>query len=190
MSEAWLLCEGNTKDVHEDPLGVYGDRAEAVDALEDELPEDVEYGDDLSGDLKVFYDVPRFEGQSEPRHQWYVEITAVPDHRGGREDGTTLTLTGLEDVEVEAVLGGISTYQMQALAARAIPKVAAAGNTLAKLAGENPEPVRRTFLENQEVFCVAQMPDEILDHLDLEERDGTLYRPDEDDNWTEVEIDG
>ncbi|AYM00312.1 hypothetical protein PhiH1_330 [Halobacterium phage phiH] len=120
MSEAWLLYEGNTKDVHEDPLGVYGDRAEAVDALEDELPEDVEYGDDLSGDLEVFYDVPRFEGQSEPRHEWYVGITAVPDHRGGGEDGTTLTLTGLEDVEVEAVLGGISTYQMQALAASAI----------------------------------------------------------------------
>jgi len=103
---------------------------------------------------------------------------------------TDLTLTGLEDEEVEAVLGGISSYQMQALAAGAIPKVAAAGNTLAKLAEENPEPVRKTFLENQEAFRVAQMPDEILDHLDLEERDGTLYRPDEDDNWTEVEIDG
>lgn len=103
---------------------------------------------------------------------------------------TDLTLTGLEDEEVEAVLGGISSYQMQALAAGAIPKVAAAGNTLAKLAEQNPEPVRRTFLENQEAFRVAQMPDEMLDHLDLEERDGKLYRPTEDDDWTEVEIDG
>jgi hypothetical protein len=101
-----------------------------------------------------------------------------------------LTLTGLEDAEVEAVLGGISTYQMQALAAGAIPKVAAAGNTLAKLAEENPDAVRRTFLQNQDAFRVAQMPDEMLDHLDLKERDGKLYRPDEDDGWTEVEIDG
>jgi hypothetical protein len=101
-----------------------------------------------------------------------------------------LTLTGLEDAEVEAVLGGISTYQMQALAAGAIPKVAAAGNTLAKLAEENPDAVRRTFLQNQDAFRVAQMPDEMLDHLDLKERDGKLYRPDKDDGWTEVEIDG
>jgi hypothetical protein len=68
--------------------------------------------------------------------------------------------------------------------------VAAAGNTLAKLAVENPDAVRRTFLQNQDAFRVAQMPEEMLDHLDLEERDGKLYRPDGDDGWTEVEIDG
>ena len=101
-----------------------------------------------------------------------------------------LELTGLEDEHVEAVIGGISTYQMQALQAGAIPKVAAAGDILSQLAEENPEEVRETFLRNREAFRVAQMPDEMLDHLDLKERDGKLYRPDEDDGWTEVEIDG
>lgn len=101
-----------------------------------------------------------------------------------------LTLSGLEDVEVEAVLGGLSSYQMQALAGGAIPKVAAAGNTLEKLAQENPDAVRRTFLQNQDAFRVAQMPDEMLDHLDLEVRDGKLHRPDGDEGWVEVEIDG
>mgnify|MGYP006290979435 CR=1 FL=1 len=101
-----------------------------------------------------------------------------------------LTLTDLEDVEVEAVLGGLSTYQMKALAAGAIPKVVAAGNALAKLAEENPDEVRRTFLQNQDAFRVAQMPDEMLEHLDLEVRDGKLHRPDGDNGWVEVEIDG
>jgi hypothetical protein len=102
---------------------------------------------------------------------------------------TTLTLTDLTDEEVMAVLGGVSTFQMQALAARDIPKVAAAGSTLSKLAKENPEAVREVFLQNSEVFRVANMPEEMLDHLDLEVRDGRLHRPDGDDGWTEVEVD-
>lgn len=99
-----------------------------------------------------------------------------------------LTLTDPADAEVEAIIGGISTYQMQAMAAGAIPKVAAAGNTLAKLAEENPELVRECFLQNREAFKIAQMPDEMLDHLDLEIRDGQLYENTDGDGWTEVEI--
>lgn len=101
-----------------------------------------------------------------------------------------LTLTDLEDLEAEAVIGGLASYQMQAMGAGAIPKVAAAGNTLAKLAEENPEEVRECFLQNREAFRVAQMPDEMLDHLGLEVRDGKLYENTDGDEWTEVEIDG
>jgi len=101
-----------------------------------------------------------------------------------------LELTGLEDEHVEAVIGGISTYQMQALQAGAIPKVAAAGDTLSRLAEENPDAVRETFLQNRKAFRVAQMPDEMLELLDLEVRDGHLYENTDGDGWTEVEIDG
>lgn len=87
-----------------------------------------------------------------------------------------------------AVLGGVSTFQMQALAAQDIPKVAAAGNTLGKLAEQNPEPVRKAFLENAEHFRVMGMPDELLDHLDLEVRDGKLYRRTDEDDFVEVDI--
>lgn len=101
-----------------------------------------------------------------------------------------LELTGLDQEHVEAVIGGISTFQMQALSAGAIPKVAAAGDALSRLAEENPEEVRETFLQNREAFRVAQMPDEMLDVLDLELRDGKLYENTDGDGWTEVEIDG
>lgn len=99
-----------------------------------------------------------------------------------------LTLTGLADEEVEAVLGGVSTFQMQAFAAGNVPKVAAAGNALLTLAEENPEAVREAFLRNQEAFRVANMPEEVLDHLDLEVQDGTLYQATDDGDWTEVDI--
>jgi len=100
-----------------------------------------------------------------------------------------LELTGLEDEHVEAVIGGISTFQMQALQAGAIPKVAAAGDTLSQLAEENSEEVRETFLRNREAFRVAQMPDEMLELLNLKLRDGQLYENTDGDEWTEVEID-
>lgn len=100
-----------------------------------------------------------------------------------------LELTGLEDEHVEAVIGGISTYQMKAIQAGAIPKVAAAGNILSRLAEENPEAVRETFLQNRDAFRVAQMPDEMLELLDLQVRDGRLYEKTDGDGWTEVQID-
>lgn len=103
-------------------------------------------------------------------------------------DGIDLTLSDLSEDEVMAVLGGISTFQMQAFAAQDIPKVAAAGEALGKLAEENPDPVREAFLENAEHFRVAGMPEELLEHLDLEVRDGKLYRRTDEDDFTEVEI--
>lgn len=99
-----------------------------------------------------------------------------------------LTLTEPPDEVLEAILGGISIYQMKALSAGAIPKVEAAGDTLMLLAEENPELIRRTFLQNQDAFKVAMMPDEMLEHLDLELRDGTLYENTDGDGWTEVEV--
>jgi len=101
-----------------------------------------------------------------------------------------LEVTGLGDEHVEALIGGLSIYQMQALHAGDAPKVAAAGDTLSRLAKENPEAVRETFLQNREAFRVAQMPDEMLELLDLEVRDGQLYGNTDGDGWTEVEIDG
>ena len=101
-----------------------------------------------------------------------------------------LELTGLEDEHVEVVIAGISTYQMQALQVGDIPKVAAAGDTLSRLAKENPEAVRETFLQNREAFQFTQMPDEMLELLDLKLRDGRLYENTDGDGWTEVEIDG
>jgi len=101
---------------------------------------------------------------------------------------STLTLPDMTDTEVTVVLAGVSSIQMQALAAGDISKVEAAGNTLSKLAKENPTAVREAFLRNSDAFRVAQMPDDLLDHLDLEERDGQLYRPDGDDGWTQVEV--
>jgi hypothetical protein len=102
---------------------------------------------------------------------------------------TELTLTGLEDEHVEAVVGGISIFQMEAFEAGDIPKVAAAGETLSRLAEENPEAVRETFLSNREAFQVAQMPDELLERLDMELRDGQLYETTDEDEWAKVEID-
>lgn len=104
-------------------------------------------------------------------------------------DGTDLTLEGLTDEEVEAIIGGVSTLQARALAAGAVPLVNAAGSTLLKLAKQNPEAVRETLLSNQQSFQVINMPEELLEHLNLELRDGSLYEPDDEDGWTEVEID-
>lgn len=103
---------------------------------------------------------------------------------------TTLTLTDLDDAEVEAVLGGISAYQMQAMAAGSMPKVIAAGNAMGKLAEENPDAIREAFLENREAFHITNMPEELLDHLDLKVKDGKLYENTDGDEWVEVEIDG
>ena len=101
---------------------------------------------------------------------------------------TDLTLTGLTDEEVMAVLGGISSFQMQALTAGDLPKVNAAGGALTKLAEENPEAIRHAFLEHRQFFRVAQMPEELLDRLDLAVKDGRLCRPDGDDGWVAVEV--
>lgn len=90
---------------------------------------------------------------------------------------TDLALEGLEDDEVMAVLGGLCTFQFQALSAGAISKVNAAGNALRKLAEQNPDAVRRAFLENRDAFQVAAMPDDMLDELDLEVQGGRLQRP-------------
>jgi len=91
--------------------------------------------------------------------------------------------------EVTAVLAGLASIQMQALAVGDIEKVTHAGNAMGKLAEENPDPVREAFLQNNQAFQVAAMPDEMLEHLDLELRDGQLYENTDGDGWTEVEID-
>jgi hypothetical protein len=101
-----------------------------------------------------------------------------------------LTLPEPDTEEVTVVLAGLAVIQMQALGAGDLEKVTAAGNSMAKFAEANPEQVRETLLENNQAFHVAAMPDEMLDHLDLEVRDGTLYENTDDDGWTEVEIDG
>lgn len=101
-----------------------------------------------------------------------------------------LTLPDADQEQVTVVLAGLACIQMQALKVGDVEKVTSAGNSMGKLAEENPEQVREAFLANQNAFRVGQMPDELLDHLDLEERDGKLFRPDGDDGWTEVEIDG
>lgn len=100
-----------------------------------------------------------------------------------------LSLEGLSEEEAMSVIGGVCTFQMQALAARDVEKVNAAGGTLLKLVEQNPERVREVFLRNNDAFRVGQMPDEVLEQLDLEVRDGRLYEPDGEDGWTEVEID-
>lgn len=100
-----------------------------------------------------------------------------------------LMLPDAHEEEVTVVLAGISSIQMQALAVGDLTKVAAAGNAMAKLAEENPDQVRETFLANRDSFQIAAMPDEMLDHLDLELRDGRLYENTDGDGWTEVEID-
>jgi len=105
-------------------------------------------------------------------------------------EDTDLVLPDPHEVEVTVVLAGLASVQMQALPAGDIEKVAAAGNAMGKLAEENPDLVREAFLQNREAFHIAAMPDEMLEHLDLEERDGTLYEKTDGDEWTEVEIDG
>lgn len=91
--------------------------------------------------------------------------------------------------EVTAVLAGLASIQMQALVAGDFEKVATSGNSMGKFAAENPEQVREAFLQNNHAFKIASMPDEILEHLDLEVRDGQLYENTDGDGWTEVEID-
>lgn len=99
-----------------------------------------------------------------------------------------LTLPGAHLEEVTVILAGLACIQMQALSVGDIEKVAAAGNSMGKLAEENPDQIREAFLENNNAFRVASMPDEVLEHLDLEVRDGRLYEPDDEGGWTEVEI--
>jgi hypothetical protein len=101
-----------------------------------------------------------------------------------------LTISDVETEDVTAVVGGLAMLQMQALAAHDIQKVNTAGNVLRQLAEENPTQVRLAFLENQDAFKIAAMPDDMLDILELEVRDGTLFEPDGDDGWVEVDIDG
>lgn len=101
-----------------------------------------------------------------------------------------LVLPDAHGEEVTVILAGLASVQMQALPAGDMEKVAAAGNSMGKLAEENPDLVREVFLQNRDAFHIAAMPDEMLDHLDLEERDGTLYEKTDGDEWTEVEIDG
>jgi hypothetical protein len=101
-----------------------------------------------------------------------------------------LVLPGAETEQVTVILAGLASIQMQALGFGDIRKVNAAGESMSKFAEENPDQVREAFLENNEAFQVAAMPDEMLDHLDLEVRDGTLYENTDGDGWTEVEIDG
>lgn len=104
-------------------------------------------------------------------------------------DHDDFTLPAAEQEEITAVIAGLAILQMQALSRRSYQKVRTAGNVLGQLAEENPSQVRAAFLENQQAFKIAQMPDEVLEHLDLEVRDGTLYEPDGDDGWVEVELD-
>jgi hypothetical protein len=104
----------------------------------------------------------------------------------GRAD---LVFPGPHDKEVTVVVAGLACVQMQALAAGDVEKVAAAGNSLGKLAKANPERVREAFLQNRDAFRIAAMPDEMLDHLDLKVKDGKLYENTDGGGWTEVEID-
>lgn len=104
------------------------------------------------------------------------------------EEGVRLTLSGLNDEQVMAVLGGVSTYQMQALGVGDIPRVNAAGETMRTLAEENPDAVREAFLENNEHFRVGGMPEDLLEHLDLKVEDGQLYRRTDEDDWVDVEV--
>jgi len=100
-----------------------------------------------------------------------------------------LELPGLSEDEVVALIGGVSLYQMQALSAQAIPKVETAGEIFAILAEKNPEAVREVLLQNRGAVHIAQMPDEMLEHLDLDIRDGRVFERTEDGDWTEVSID-
>lgn len=91
--------------------------------------------------------------------------------------------------EVNVMLAGLATIQTRAFSVGDVEKVVSAGNSLKKLAKENPELVREAFLQDRESFNVASMPDKMLDHLDLELRDGTLYENTDGEGWTKVEID-
>ena len=100
-----------------------------------------------------------------------------------------LTLTGLEEETAEVLIAGVAVYQMEALKAGAIPKVVAAGETFTELADQEPDLLREVFLRNQDAFRVGRMPDEVLDQLDLEVRDGKLYERTDDGDFVEVELD-
>lgn len=100
----------------------------------------------------------------------------------------SLTLTDLEDNEAMAVIGGICKFQMDAAQARDLANVEASGNAMFKLAEQNPDAVRETFLQYRDAFTIAHMPDDLLETLDLKLENGTLHRPDGDDGWTTVEV--
>jgi len=60
--------------------------------------------------------------------------------------------------EVTVVLAGLAMIQMQALRAGDLEKVTAAGNSMAKLADENPDQVRETLLENNQASTSRRCP--------------------------------
>ena len=142
------------------------------------------YGDDMTR-LQDALQEAGFELNIDPLED-QADLMKIEDAGEGEADD--LTLPGPSTGEVTAVLAGLASIQMQALAARDLEKVGHAGNTMGKLAEENPDAVREAFLQNNHAFRVAAMPDEMLEHLDLEVRDGQLYENTDGDGWTEVEI--
>lgn len=111
------------------------------------------------------------------------------ENAGENEGDEDLTLHDAHIKEVNVILAGLASIQERAFHARDIEKLAAAGNSIGKLAKENPDLVREAFLLDRESFRIASFPDEILEHLDLKLRDGTLFENTDGDGWTEVEID-
>jgi hypothetical protein len=141
------------------------------------------YGEDMTR-LQDALQEAGFELNIDPLED-EADLVKVHD---GEDEPAGLTLPDPHEIEITTVIAGLASIQMQALGAGDIEKVAAAGNSLGKLAKENPDQVREAFLRNREAFHIAAMPDEMLEHLDLEVRDGTLYEKTDGDKWTEVEI--
>lgn len=142
------------------------------------------YGEDMTR-LQDALEDAGFELNIDPLED-EADLMKIED--AGEGEGEDLTLPGPSTGQVTTVLAGLASVQMQALAAGDFMKVNHAGESMGKLAEENPDLVREAFLENNHAFRVAAMPDEMLEHLDLEVRDGKLYENTDGDGWTEVEI--
>ena len=142
------------------------------------------YGDDMTR-LQDALEDAGFELNIDPLED-EADLMKIEDAGEGEDED--LTLPGPSTGQVTTVLAGLASVQMQALAAGDFMKVNHAGESMGKLAEENPDLVREAFLENNHAFRVAAMPDEMLEHLGLEVWDGKLYENTDGDGWTEVEI--
>lgn len=111
-----------------------------------------------------------------------------PDGEDEAEEEETFTLT-LEDVTLDgfiALVGAVGTMQFEAFAASARGRAKQSGELLHQLLMENQDLAREALLrsEDAEYIHVAQMPEDVLEELEIEIVDGHVR----DANATQVEV--
>jgi len=114
----------------------------------------------------------------------------MPDEEDSDSSDEEVFDIQLDDVRTRdgaILLGGLSLIQMEALQYGDVEFVKDASELLGQLVEDNPVFARETLLSNQESFR-GEMPDDILDKLDLDTRDGKFIDVSDDGDWVDVNV--